>query len=479
MQNKVESPPLNIIFQNLHFGNDWSITNGASLWNIFVFNNIAETLIRIENDSSLIPALCSEWSFSEDKKTLKFSVTEGYAFHDGNPIRPVDVLESLKRAFSSKDMHHCEIGTLIAEQNLDDIVRLNGDTIEIRLPSPLNGLDYNLAIPEMGITPQDYAQNKTPKESLCNLSGPYQVTDFTPKEMTLEKHSEGHPLLDRDSPDRVRIVEVPDGDDAIDYYNEHDNIILTGTGYAGASKALNLEGQKAISSPAFTEFFIPNIDSEKLDMKDKRRVVFSAIRNAFAEISIDERIAEKTDQVFTRDNTIRLEEGGLDSLYRKWSIDKPIKLSVLLFQYVQDTPILAPLAEGLKSLGIELEIIIPDDDIKAFQILKTRTFDLLYAYAGLTTLDPILELTMLSKVKVTNLSYKNPRLVAAMERAKIETDRDTYISLLKDIHAGLIEDYRILPLMHTKMVYAVKGSYRLKPLDRFDGELNLWDWRKV
>ena len=478
LKNETSHPPLNIIFQNLHFEEEWSITNGASLWTFFIINNITEPLIRVDNNTDLIAALSSRWTFSEDKKILKFSIAEGYTFHDGKPIRPIDVLESLKRIFSSKDVHHSEVQKFLAGSP-EEAIRIDGRNIEIRFKEPLNALSYQFANPEMGIAPQDYAQGKSLKQSLYNLSGPYQVTSFSPKEMILEKHPEGHPLLDRDSPNQVRIVEVPDGDDAIHHYNEHDSIILTGSGYAGASKALNLEGQKTISAPAFTEFFLPNIDSEKLDTKDKRKTVFSAIKRAFFKIPIDERIAERTNQFFTLNNIARVKEERLDDLYGKGAVDEPIKLSVLLFQYMQDTPIIAPLAEELEPLGIKLEIMAPNDDSEASRIFETKNYDLLYVYFGSTNLDPLMELIFLFNYKWTDFPYKNAQLVAALERAKTETDRKTYVSLLKDIHAGLIKNYRILPVMHTKMVYSVKGSYQLKELNYFDGVLNLWDWRKI
>ena len=280
LKDKKEHSPLKVVFQNLHFDRDWDITDGSSLWSVFILNNITETLVRVGNDSDVVPALSSGWVFSMDKRILRFSISERYQFHDGTPIRPEDVLESLKRSFSSDSMKHSEIRKFLLD-DLDKAVQLNGNVIEIRLKVPLNALAYKFSIPEMGVAPQDYVK-KIPKEGLYNLSGPYKVVDFTSKELNLEKNV-GHPLLNQDSPSRVNLIEIPD-QNAVHYYNGNDNVVLIGSGYANASSYLDLEGEKYISAFAFTEFFLPNIDSKILNTQQKRKAVFSVIKKAFEKV---------------------------------------------------------------------------------------------------------------------------------------------------------------------------------------------------
>ena len=194
--------------------------------------------------------------------------------------------------------------------------------------------------------------------------------------------------------------------------------------------------------------------------------------------SIDERVAERTDQIFTKNNLSRLKEKELNGVYGKDKTSVPEKLSVLLFGFIQNTPVIPQLRKELESMGINLEILAPNSDKEAFEIFQKGTYDLIYLYSGVTALDPLVELIYLFNHRVVNLDYRNTHLVNLLDRAKKETDRKKYISLLKDIHLKLIEEYRVLPLMHTKMVYSAKGDYYLKDLSYFDGGLNLWDWRK-
>ncbi|MCY4524497.1 MAG: ABC transporter substrate-binding protein, partial [Halobacteriovoraceae bacterium] len=357
MNNTKVYPPMSVVFQNLHFDRNWDITDGSSLWSLFILNNISETLVRVGNNSDVVSALSSGWIFSTDKRVLRFSISDKYTFHDGKPIRPEDVLESLKRSFRSDGMKHSEIRKSLLG-NLDDSVQLKGNVIEIRLKGPLNALAYKFSISEMGIAPQDYAK-KTPKDGLHNLSGPYKVVDFTSKKLHLEKHS-GHPLLHPNSPDRVNLIEVPNKD-AVDYYHNHDNVVLIGSGYANALKYIDLTGKKYISSFVFTEFFIPNIESENLNTKQKRKSVFSTIKRAFDKISIDERVAEKTNQIFTKNNLSRLKEEKLSDIYKGDTGSVPKKISVLLFGFMHDTPIIPLLRKELESMGVNLEVLNPKD----------------------------------------------------------------------------------------------------------------------
>ena len=470
-----DNPPLKVIFQKLYYDRSWNIGDSSKLWIFFAFNNIVENLVRVDNDSYLRPALASGWSFSDDRKTLKLSISDKYKFHDGKTITPEDVLFSLKRAFSS-NLNFAEIVNSLASPNLEESLILDGSTIEIRLKKPLNALLYKLSIPELGIVPQDYAKEKTYKESLNNFSGPYKVINFTPEKLSLEKHS-GHPLLDEKSADRVDIFEIPSVEESIEYYKKNDNVVLIGSGYEKVLKYINLEGEKYTSAPALTEFLLPNLKSPHLNTEKKRREVFSTIKIAFNKVQIDGRIAERTNQIFTSNNLSRLEESQLKNLYDKNPSQKPLKLSVLLFHPLEENPIPFLIQEQLKPYGIELEIITGDNK-KLRGRVKKNDYDFYYFGSGVSAVDPIVGMIYLLNHPRYRIS-SNQVIKNALERAKTETEREKYVSLLKEIHLRLLKEYRILPLMHTKMVYCAKGSYQLKDLSHYDGGLNLWDWHKA
>ena len=476
MKPKKQISPLTIVFQNIHHNHSWDIEVTASLWGIFIYNNVLETLVRLEKNSELVPALASGWTLSPDKKTLKLSISDKYTFHNGKPITPQDVLSSLKATLSSSKTTHSKIADFILDKNLDKSIVLDGKTIEIRLKSPLNALIYKLSIPDMGIIPSGYFQAKTAQERLKNLSGPYKVINFTPEKMELGKHT-GHLLLEERSPERVDIVEVSDIDTTVRYYRDNDNVVLVGSGYGKSLRYLNLpEGEKYTSDFAYTEFFLPNTESNHLDTEKKRRNIFSTIKKAFSQIEIDGRVAEKTDQIFTGNNLARLNPNHLKNIYRSDS-NKPTKLSVLVFEYVKHNPLPHLISEKLKDLGIELEIITGSDK-EIYERLSKKNYDLLFLYSGVSALDPLVEIIYLFNSPLTGPILKTRQFNELLQKAKIEPDRDKYISLLKEIHEDLLKEYRILPLLHTRMVYAAKGDYKLKELGYFDGGFKLWDWVK-
>lgn len=55
------------------------------------------TLVRLDPDLNVIPGLAESWEFSEDGKTLTFTLREGVAYHDGDPFTSADVLASMAR----------------------------------------------------------------------------------------------------------------------------------------------------------------------------------------------------------------------------------------------------------------------------------------------------------------------------------------------------------------------------------------------
>ncbi|MCY4644973.1 MAG: ABC transporter substrate-binding protein [Bacteriovoracales bacterium] len=475
---------LNVIFPNLHFDRDWNITDGSSLWSIFILNNIVETLFRVKNNSDLGPALASGWTFSDDKKTLTLSLSDKYRFHDGTPITPHDIWGGLKRAFSSRGKKHSEIEDSLISKNIEESIELKDDKIIIRLKTPLNALIYKLSVQEMGIAPQSYPKEKKGqdfKEALKNLSGPYRVVEFTQKKMSVEQ-SPGHPLLHEKSVPKADFIQISDIDEGIEYYKKSDNVILIGSSYKDALKYENLEGKKRASTFALTEFILPNIRSKNLDTTLKRKALFSMLKKAFGKVEINDDLAQRTDQIFTKNNLSRIDENKTSELYeieknKGPSLKNPLKLSLLLFDFVKDSPIPFLIKEESKKMGLDIEIIAPGNQ-EVMRRLKKGNYDLMYLYSGVSALDPIVELIYLFSHPITDFFREGGNALTLLDAAKKETNRTKYISLLKDIHFEILKDYKILPLIHARMIYCAKGDYHLKDLAHFDGGFNLWDWHR-
>ena len=63
--------------------------------------NLYDSLLRQEQDGSLVPGLAESWEYSEDKTEITFKLREGVKFHNGDTMTAEDVVFSYDRALAS------------------------------------------------------------------------------------------------------------------------------------------------------------------------------------------------------------------------------------------------------------------------------------------------------------------------------------------------------------------------------------------
>ena len=62
-----------------------------------VFTALCDKLIDVTPDLKLVPQLATEWSVSEDGKTVDMTLREGVVFHDGTTFDAEDVIFNFRR----------------------------------------------------------------------------------------------------------------------------------------------------------------------------------------------------------------------------------------------------------------------------------------------------------------------------------------------------------------------------------------------
>ena len=67
-------------------GNDYAV----------VIANLYDSLVRMNAQGEIVPALATEWSVSEDGLCYTFTLREGVKFHDGSLMTADDVVFSLE-----------------------------------------------------------------------------------------------------------------------------------------------------------------------------------------------------------------------------------------------------------------------------------------------------------------------------------------------------------------------------------------------
>jgi len=66
----------------------------------FVFNALCERLVDVDQKLNIVPGLATAWKYSEDGKTLTFTLREGVVFHDGETFDANAVKFNLERALT-------------------------------------------------------------------------------------------------------------------------------------------------------------------------------------------------------------------------------------------------------------------------------------------------------------------------------------------------------------------------------------------
>ena len=162
--------------------------------------NLYEGLVKPASDGSLVPAVASDYTISDDAKTFTFTLRDGITFHDGTPVTVEDVKYSIDR--------YAEIqGESSAFSMLSDVVIKDDKTIEVLLKEGDSEFITELALAVIPASNDDPAGNPIG-------TGPFKFVSYTPgQNLILEKYDgywqKGLPYLDR-----VEFKFTPDVDTA-------------------------------------------------------------------------------------------------------------------------------------------------------------------------------------------------------------------------------------------------------------------------
>lgn len=150
---------------------DFTTTDGAAIPQALM-ENVYESLVRIDQEGEIQPALATDWEVSDDRLTYTFTLDENAAFSNGEPVTAEDVKFSYERV-GSDDWTNA----LGAKMDVVDSIEAPDDqTVEITLAHPSNTWLFNLASLVGAVFHPDGV------DDLANTaigSGPYEVEDFT------------------------------------------------------------------------------------------------------------------------------------------------------------------------------------------------------------------------------------------------------------------------------------------------------------
>lgn len=92
-----------------------------------VFTALCDKLVDIDENLKIIPRLATEWSFSEDGKTVTMKLRQGVTFHDGEKFDAAAAKYNLERALTLPESRRkSEIAAIATVDAVDDYtIRLN------------------------------------------------------------------------------------------------------------------------------------------------------------------------------------------------------------------------------------------------------------------------------------------------------------------------------------------------------------------
>lgn len=141
--------------------------------NGFVYSRmqILETLVDVDENGLLLPALAKSWQVSDDAKTWTFELRDNVHFHDGSLMDADAVVNSLTIAQSKHGA--------LKKAPIDSIRAEGSNKVKITLSSPYTLLGAVLANYANGILSPD-AYGKDGDVLALSATGPYQLYQFSP-----------------------------------------------------------------------------------------------------------------------------------------------------------------------------------------------------------------------------------------------------------------------------------------------------------
>ncbi|MCI4011457.1 ABC transporter substrate-binding protein [Brevibacterium sp. ZH18] len=117
---------------------DFTSTSGVAIPEALM-ENVYESLVRVDGDGEIQPALAKDWDISDDRKTYTFHLQDGVKFSDGSDLTSEDVKFSYERV--QKDWKNA----LKSKMDIVDSIKTPDDlTVEIALKKPSNTWLFNL-----------------------------------------------------------------------------------------------------------------------------------------------------------------------------------------------------------------------------------------------------------------------------------------------------------------------------------------------
>lgn len=155
----------------------------------FIFNQIFDALLRIEQDGTLSPALATEWSYGADNRSITLTLREGVRFHDGEPFDAEAAKINLDFAVAGEGVapHRADMA------EIDSVEVLGPLTIRMNLKNPSGAILAVLGTePCMMTSPKALAEQGEAIQRNPVGTGPFRFVRWLPGEFIETERFDGY-----------------------------------------------------------------------------------------------------------------------------------------------------------------------------------------------------------------------------------------------------------------------------------------------
>ncbi|WP_027053605.1 ABC transporter substrate-binding protein [Mesorhizobium erdmanii] len=161
-----------------------------------------ETIVELDADRKVQPALAEEWGSSKEAKVWTFKIRKGAQFHNGKEMTPADVLATIER--------HADVNSKSAAfpllQGIDKIA-VDGQNVVFTLKDPNAEFPFIITAHQVVVQPNGGKDNPTAGIG----TGPYKVTVNDAGIRLGGERFGGYWRDDRGFADQIEIVVINDG----------------------------------------------------------------------------------------------------------------------------------------------------------------------------------------------------------------------------------------------------------------------------
>lgn len=442
--------------------------------------HLYDRLFTFDDEGNLVNSLVEDYTVSEDSKTVTFTIRQGATFHNGNPIKAEDVMNSLQRYLDVSAGSH--MGPVEKMELIDEY------TFSITWEAPFAPFFSNTTTAYLGVMDtsvlDDYSKGfeKNPIGS-----GPLKHVETKRGEsITYEPHEgfnwgpEGPPKFDQVvfrfiADDDTRILEFKSGNIHVltnvppQYMEELeadpevqiDKVLANGNTYLGFNMKLPIFEDKrvrqaiamAIDRDPIIEHALQGMAqpifgplpptifgySQKIEdmARDKYARDVEAAKKLLAEAGWSE----------TNSNGIVMKDGQPFSV-ELWMTDEPVMQRI--GQIIQNQ---------LKEIGIDVQLAIKEDAAIRAQTPEGAHQMLLWQYGWY---DADILNSLFGKGQSTRMHWEPEELDVMLKKARSEMDIDQRLKDYEDVQEYLVEHSPWVPLFVRENTTASRGVVNMK-----------------